>query len=227
MPRAKKNASSSATISKSSIDQVTQTLQNLPEKPKENWSLREAVAQLQEQISAALNKGYSYDEVAQMLTQQGVEISASSLKSYLSVARRQKGAATSAKTEKTGRKSRKTASQSNGADQSLAAAAQAISEAETLNRTQLSLATEEVDTTSNNGNGKGLVEQLTTARSANTGETKRRTRSTGNRQATSEKRAKTAAKSKTTGRAKSAAKGKSEPEAPKQRRTRTKKADKS
>lgn len=89
MARANKRLPSSVNVSKSAIDSATSTLQGLPEKPKENWSLREAVSVLQESISAALSKGYSYEEVAKMLTAKGVDISASSLKSYLSAAKRQ------------------------------------------------------------------------------------------------------------------------------------------
>jgi hypothetical protein len=104
MPRSKKTTAS-ATVTRSAIDHATSTLEELPEKPKENWSLREAVAHLQVHISSALSKGYSYEEVAKMLTEKGIEISASSLKSYLSAAKRQKE--TAPKTGRTGRRSRK------------------------------------------------------------------------------------------------------------------------
>lgn len=109
MPKSKKTTVS-ATVTKSAIDHATSILEDLPEKPKENWSLREAVAHLQVQISSALSKGYSYEEVARMLTERGIEISASSLKSYLSAAKRQKETAPS-KTERTGRRSRKALSE--------------------------------------------------------------------------------------------------------------------
>lgn len=105
MPRSKKTTAS-ATVTKSAIDYATSTLVDLPEKPKENWSLREAVAHLQVQISSALSKGYSYEEVARMLTEKGIEISASSLKSYLSAAKRQKET-TTAKTGRAGRRTRR------------------------------------------------------------------------------------------------------------------------
>lgn len=108
MPKSKKSTAS-ATVTKSAIDHATSTLEDLPEKPKETWSLREAVAQLQVQISSALSKGYSYEEVARMLTEKGIEISASSLKSYLSAAKRQKE--TAPKTGRTGRRSRKALSE--------------------------------------------------------------------------------------------------------------------
>jgi hypothetical protein len=102
MARSQKRLPASVNISKTAIENATATLQDLPEKPKENWSLREAVSLLQETISTALSKGYSYEEISKMLTSQGIEISASSLKSYLSAAKRQKGAAT--RRRKPGRK---------------------------------------------------------------------------------------------------------------------------
>jgi hypothetical protein len=79
---------SSATISKSAIAAASSALEALPAKPKSNWSLRETVSMLQESIVEALSKGYSYPEVAKMLSTKGVDISASSLKSYLSAAKR-------------------------------------------------------------------------------------------------------------------------------------------
>lgn len=106
MVRANKRLPSSVSVSKSALDGATSTLQGLPEKPRENWSLREAVSLLQESISASLSKGYSYEEVAKMLTENGVEISASSLKSYLSAAKRQKGISSPSRGRKAGRQSK-------------------------------------------------------------------------------------------------------------------------
>ncbi|HEY9624428.1 MAG TPA: hypothetical protein V6C78_28995 [Crinalium sp.] len=79
---------SSTRISKSAIEQATVTLNDLPEKPKENWSLQEAVNVMSEAITAALDRGYSYDEVASMLGNQGVDISASTLRYYLARSKR-------------------------------------------------------------------------------------------------------------------------------------------
>lgn len=75
---------SSATLSRATIDAANTALQNLPEKPRENLSLKEAVAALKDTIITALNRGYSYEEVAEMLSTQGIKISPTSLKSYLS-----------------------------------------------------------------------------------------------------------------------------------------------
>jgi IS30 family transposase len=75
--------SKSANIAPSVVIQAEAFLNDLPAKPKEQLSLREAVGQLQEQIQEALAKGYSYQDVADMLAQQGIMISASTLKNYV------------------------------------------------------------------------------------------------------------------------------------------------
>ncbi len=87
MPATRRRSSS---ISKDSIDQATSALQKLPEKPRENLSLREAIAALKDNITTALDRGYSYEELAVMLSAQGVRISPTSLKSYLADSQRGK-----------------------------------------------------------------------------------------------------------------------------------------
>lgn len=79
---------SSTMIQKDAIEQANIALQQLPEKPKDNWSLREAIDALKDTILTALDRGYTYEEVAAFLSEQGVKISPSSLKSYLTAARR-------------------------------------------------------------------------------------------------------------------------------------------
>jgi hypothetical protein len=83
-----------ATITQNSIDEATTALNGLPEKPKTSWSLREAVNQLQGTINAALERGYSHQEVAEMLGEQGIRISPASLKSYLAAINRDAGTST-------------------------------------------------------------------------------------------------------------------------------------
>jgi hypothetical protein len=73
------------------VDQVGVLLQQLPEKPKEAVSLQEAVNQLQEEIRLALSKGYSYAELAPLLGEQGIAISANTLKRYVSIGRGKAG----------------------------------------------------------------------------------------------------------------------------------------
>ncbi len=84
----KRRSPTSTLVSKNSIQKASTALVDLPEKPKEIWSLREAIDALKDQISLALDRGYTYPEISQMLTQGGVEISASTLKYYLSSVKR-------------------------------------------------------------------------------------------------------------------------------------------
>jgi hypothetical protein len=78
-----------ANVKRVSIDHASTFLETLPDKPKEELSLREAVRQLRDQIVGALAKGYSYEELAKVLTEKGIEISPSTLKNYLPAGRRQ------------------------------------------------------------------------------------------------------------------------------------------
>lgn len=93
-------SSTSLNVPKTIVEQATLTLQQLPEKPKEDWSLKEAIALLQEEILAALARGYSHEEVASLLTEKGVEINASSLKYYLTRLSREKNASAAQPREK-------------------------------------------------------------------------------------------------------------------------------
>lgn len=91
-------------VAKTALDQVTNHLQDLPEKVKENLSLREAVDQLYEQIRSALAKGYSYEEIAALLGDTGIDISTSTLKRYISTS---KGRSAKAASSTKGRASKK------------------------------------------------------------------------------------------------------------------------
>lgn len=75
-------------VSQTTLNQATSALQDLPEKPREIWSLREAIGVMREVITATLNKGYSHEEVAKLLSQTGVDIRPSSLKYYLAAVKR-------------------------------------------------------------------------------------------------------------------------------------------
>jgi len=99
-PRRSPNAT---LVTKTAIDQASEALQSLPEKTKEKLSLREAVDVLRDHITAALDKGYSYEDIAVMLAKQGVSIAPSSLKHYLARSNRQlkKGAGTQTRRRRT------------------------------------------------------------------------------------------------------------------------------
>jgi hypothetical protein len=97
----------SASVKNASLEQTGAFLQALPEKPKEELSLKEAIAQLQEPMRAALAKGYSYQELAAMLAETGIHISAFTLKNYVPSGKRRSNKEQSAKTtSRAGRKPR-------------------------------------------------------------------------------------------------------------------------
>jgi hypothetical protein len=113
MPPVKQRPPSSVAVSKASIAKATQILDELPAKAKESWSLREAVTLLQDSITTALDRGYSYEEVSTMLAGKGVSITASSLKRYLANAKKKADGGAKAPTgAKRGRKPRAAASES-------------------------------------------------------------------------------------------------------------------
>ncbi len=94
-------------VEKSIIDYASNALQDLPTRAKEQLSLREAVEILHEPIIEALNKGYSYEDIAATLAAQGIAIAPSSLKHYLSRSNRQR----KAKSSDTPTRRRRTATQ--------------------------------------------------------------------------------------------------------------------
>jgi len=75
-------------VTPESVEQAKEFLQTLPEKAKDDFSLKEAVGRLHDSLKDALSKGYTYDELAAMLTKQGMKISAFTLKSYIPLGKR-------------------------------------------------------------------------------------------------------------------------------------------
>ena len=71
---------------KISLDKLQSTLvelERLAEKPKEELSLRESIYFLRDKLRNALKKGYSYQDLSDLLEQQDIIISAATLKQYL------------------------------------------------------------------------------------------------------------------------------------------------
>lgn len=97
MAPATKRPPSATLISNAVVEQAALALQALPEKPKENLSLRETVQELQGFIRNALAKGYSYEDVAALLNDLGVSIAPSSLRYYVNQASKGAKSATRSK----------------------------------------------------------------------------------------------------------------------------------
>lgn len=55
----------------------------LPPKPKQGMTLREAIYKFKPTINKALKRGYTYEEVAAILTEEGISIKGATLKQYL------------------------------------------------------------------------------------------------------------------------------------------------
>jgi hypothetical protein len=89
MPSTSRRSPNATLVTKPAIDEAAEALESLPEKTKEKLSLREAVDVLRDQITAALDKGYSYEDIAAMLEKQDISIAPSSLKHYLARSNRQ------------------------------------------------------------------------------------------------------------------------------------------
>jgi len=105
MPQTRSRGTRASVVKPEVMGQVAGFLDDLPDKPKEQLSLKEAIAQLHEPIQAAFDKGYSYDETADILRDHGIQISAFTLKSYVPRGRKP----STAKKTTTTRKPRKSA----------------------------------------------------------------------------------------------------------------------
>ncbi|OLP18294.1 hypothetical protein BST81_11555 [Leptolyngbya sp. 'hensonii'] len=76
--------SKSRAVHRSTLEQVESFLRNLPKKEKDHLPIVEAINQVAPSIRAALAKGYSYVEVASLLSEQlGLSVSAWSLRRYV------------------------------------------------------------------------------------------------------------------------------------------------
>ena len=68
------------------VDKLKTTLDKLgqlKEKPKEELTLRESIYYLRDKLKSALKKGYSYQDLSEILESQEILISAATLKQYL------------------------------------------------------------------------------------------------------------------------------------------------
>ncbi|WAL59224.1 hypothetical protein [Thermocoleostomius sinensis] len=78
---------STKAVSQASLSAAKSALESVPVKETQSLNLLQTIAQLQSSIEGALDKGYTHAEVAEMLGSQGIEISGSTLKRYLSVSK--------------------------------------------------------------------------------------------------------------------------------------------
>ena len=65
------------------LQTTSEKLGQLKEKPKEELTLRESIYFLRDKLKSALKKGYSYQDLSEILAEQEILISAATLKQYL------------------------------------------------------------------------------------------------------------------------------------------------
>lgn len=75
-------------VKRGQIEKVVSKLQQLPKKEKEDFALREAIAEMRPEIESVLKRGYSFEEVASFLSDNEIQIKPVTLKQYLADMRR-------------------------------------------------------------------------------------------------------------------------------------------
>ncbi len=70
------------------LETTIDKLDKLHKKPKAEFTLRETIYQLRHKLNSALKKGYSYEDLAQILESQQIIISPRTLQQYLSDTRK-------------------------------------------------------------------------------------------------------------------------------------------
>jgi len=79
---------SARVVKRTAVQQSVEVLKGLPVKEPEELALREAIHEMLPEIEGVLARGYSFDEVAGILSQNGIQIKGATLKQYLREARK-------------------------------------------------------------------------------------------------------------------------------------------
>lgn len=77
-------------VTREKLESTLSKLETLSEKPKSELSLRESIYFLREKLQSALKKGYSYQDLSEILEQQEIKVSAATLKQYLTEIEKEK-----------------------------------------------------------------------------------------------------------------------------------------
>ena len=73
------------------LNTALDALDKLGTKPKEELTLRESIYFMRGKLNAALRKGYSYEDLSEILAEQDILVSAATLKLYLNESSKGKG----------------------------------------------------------------------------------------------------------------------------------------
>lgn len=70
-------------VSKAKVKAAISSLKKLPAKEKQFFGLREAIYEMRKELEALLKRGYTYEEVANILSDHEIKIKGVTLKQYL------------------------------------------------------------------------------------------------------------------------------------------------
>ena len=77
------------------VDNTIDRLQNLSAKPQLELTLRETIAKMEVHLRGAIKKGYSYEDLSEILAEQEIMVSAATLKLYLTQSSKSKKSSSS------------------------------------------------------------------------------------------------------------------------------------
>lgn len=97
-----KSGSNVVRVKTTTIEAAIKKLEAAPQKQKEEHTLRESIELMKDAIKGILERGYTYDEVAAMLSESGITISGATLKQYMTALTKKKRTTKSSSRKATG-----------------------------------------------------------------------------------------------------------------------------
>ena len=83
-----KSRSKRTTITREAADKFSRKLEQLPEKKKTELTPKELIFENSQQLDSLLERNYEYDDLIKILKEDGIQISKTTLRQYLSEARK-------------------------------------------------------------------------------------------------------------------------------------------
>ena len=86
-----KSKSKRTTITREAADKFSRKLEQLPDKKKTELTPKELIFENSQQLDSLLERNYEYDDLVALLKEDGIQISKTTLRQYLSEARKARG----------------------------------------------------------------------------------------------------------------------------------------
>ena len=83
-----KSRSKRTTITREAADKFSRKLEQLPDKKKTELTPKELIFENSQQLDSLLERNYEYDDLIEILKEDGIQISKTTLRQYLSEARK-------------------------------------------------------------------------------------------------------------------------------------------